>query len=318
MLMPTVAPTRALMRMLCRHALGLAQDSAAVGLAWEDIHAAQILADWIDEEPFLITHLTSSACHGMIRGTILDILGTSGNAPNVPSLLQHELRALSDAPRKLELAAHAERLAVLPWIEAYVTRDNDWLDMVVAGGNAPDWVVWTHPWLTPILSRLARPRLFMELRACHDLHFEAALALREGGPDLINRLHAVKERAQSSTLMLPKIMFPEFESIASTDLAQRTERRAFVVALSAWEFRRTSGRWPDSPAMLSLPPDVLIDACSNLPLVFKTDATSVTVYGFGLDGDDHGGRALAPPGGKMDRDIVVRLRFPAPPTDRSP
>jgi len=310
MRLPTVGPCRHMVRFLCWRALGLAQDPSTVTTAWEDLATAQILADWIDEPPFLIMHLTSIACHGMIHETAIDILDLSAQSPALYAFLDHERTVLIGTSQNLARAAQLERLYMLPWIETQRAGEKEWFDLYSTSDKAPRWLRWSHAWLSPILGPMMRPRWFMELRDCYRINFEIELALHEGGPFVVSRLHDLAVRTETSESILAGMLVPTYEGLARTDGMNQTSRRSLVVALMAWTTRMRTGHWPESVAELGLPETTTVDICSDHPLVMRTDEHGVTVYGWGYDLDDDGGQTIDRSRRTDDGDIVVRLLLP--------
>jgi hypothetical protein len=87
------------------------------------------------------------------------------------------------------------------------------------------------------------------------------------------------------TGILAKIILPSLSPVASTFLLHVTRQRALLALSVSLQHRRDRETWPKTIEELGLPATLTIDACSDQPLVFRTENGWLLVYGgiLGLD-----------------------------------
>lgn len=311
LLVPHLSPLRTMVRLLTKRAVALAQSPATVDAAWEDLLAAQTLADWASDVPILIAHLTGVACRGIVNVELLTVLESGGPPQELDATIARFLQSLAFSGPGFERAIHTERIFMFAIIDRYLASRSDWLHEFRQFGNMPRWVGWCDPWLTPVISPLARPRLAIEYRRSLDLHLAAALAIHQSSPAMVSRLRALAKEQNATLTILPDYFSPMLAKLSAMHFIAIARQRMLVVLLATIRHHATTATWPTTIAELSLPGDVGADPCSGEPLRLVVNDDTITVYAAGLDGDDDDGRALDPADFvNGDGDIVVRVRLP--------
>jgi hypothetical protein len=306
--MPHFGPIREMVRTLAKRALvaGLVDHDPVQ--AWSDVDAMFVLAEWVAREPLLISYLSGLACRGIARQTASDLLALGVAPPEPGELIARIRQAIISQSAELARAHHGERLGMMRYFEGEMLSRRDWLHGVTQWAEVPNWLDWCDPWLTPVLSPLARPRLYQELRICHEHHLAVALALRRPEAGLPRRLEQIENDLDARGGLLAPSIVAYTSKIAGTHFISLTEQRQLLVLLAAFQHRRDHGRWPHDVDELELPADMVMDATCDQPLQLRVNATEIVVYGYGLDGDDDGGKPLPRLDyATGDGDIVVRV-----------
>lgn len=238
-----------------------------------------------------------AAAAAATKGMAIDRL----TAITAVALLEEEFRALLESDRMM--AKDLESLArmwdaarfwtedpVLAWEPEWIHR-RAWMLALARLGPGPD--------MRPGLRFLYSSQV-MAAAAIHQLEeYERVVAEAERGPALKREAHLVQagERMGRRANPMTADMLAALGRFHRQLAADRVWRDLARIAIGArWHLLET-GSWPDGAASLvpAFLPKVLIDPYSGGPYRMSGKGSEFTVYSFGGDGDDDGGRSVFEP-----------------------
>lgn len=301
-----IGTIRDLVRLLnARAALGL-HSGAEVDVIWKDILTAERLGRLAAEVPTLINMLTSLACSGINRRTMVDALSAGALPTRDADVLAHLMAYPSDTDESFARAVAGERILFLDWMTRWLAKARD------AGSDEREKIARNFE-LSRLVERFPFPvqRTWIEMRLARNYraHLDLEQVLRDEPRDRwIPELRRIAAPLKDDPL---SVVIPIYSKIVITELAERSSRAAVTIAFAASAHRRDTGAWPASIEELGLPPAFAIDPCSGHPMHYVPSDDGLLVYADGPDAKDDGGRDWLSGTDRSieDGDIVVELKL---------
>jgi hypothetical protein len=153
-----------------------------------------------------------------------------------------------------------------------------------------------------------------------ELFDQLIAADRLSGPERTAAFDAIPIPARSYDNLFVALLMPAWHKVNAGEMLNRAKTGSAIAALACEQYRRKSGKWPESLKAIpkDLLPNIPDDPYTGEPLLYAITDDGAVIYATGKDLTDNGGTNLTSQG-EPGSDIGFRLlnpdrrRQPAPP-----
>lgn len=297
-LLPHLGDCRQVVELLRVDAVRATANGDTVG-ALASLRAILRIAQGVDREPFLVSHLTAAAidnvaANGTIRCLAVGELPADGLAaietdlratadPASWATILRDIRAVTDAGLTAVAAGHVDLRTTIAMTGNRTRQGPNWVGRL---GYRLNTVAVDHSASLTDLTDLQG----VAYRRSHE--WRTLMQAVPTPPDDDRHLFSFPEGVEVRRVFIDRLKW-------------LAERRAAAVAVACERFRLAHGRWPTSLA--ELPPADNTDPYTGRPLRLKPLADGLLVYSIGPDDTDNDGRLTVNARATQGTDVGFRV-----------